>query len=427
MCFAASNLTYTISVTNFGPSTAGSVTVTDTLPVGASFVSASGGGCEERRRGDVESGNLVNGAVSNVTVDGHGSGQRCADERCHRGFADRRSRIRLNNVTPPVVTTVTPVADVAWQEWPGGRDVKHEFQLHDFRDEFWSVHCLGHFSDGYLAGGNCFVSAAPSATTNAIGQVIWSVGDLAAGATSNLALTVISTARGAVTNLASAEFADDGSINYEQCEPPVVTLSQTSRRWRTPTATPSRRIRRMPLPVLVNDQVRNPGGFLTLVSVSATNGVATVNGTNVVFTPALNFLGTLTLNYTIIDNVGGTNSSYVTVLVTNIPPVANPDNYAVRENSTNSFSPLVNDLVLTPGGTLQITGVSPTNGTASFTGTNVIFMPSAEFPRHGDHRLHDHRWHRRNEQFHHHRACHECSAAGKSGITPLGETPGRAR
>jgi len=42
--FAASNLTYTISVTNFGPSSANSVVVTDTLPVGVTFVSVTGGG-----------------------------------------------------------------------------------------------------------------------------------------------------------------------------------------------------------------------------------------------------------------------------------------------------------------------------------------------------------------------------------------------
>ena len=52
--------------------------------------------------------------------------------------------------------------------------------------------------------------------------------------------------------------------------------------------------------------------------------------------PALNFSGTLTLDYTITDSIGGTSSSVITVLVTNIPPVANPDNYTVPENSTNT-------------------------------------------------------------------------------------------
>src|SRR5207249_555203 len=41
---AGGTLTYTLSVSNAGPSTASSVTVTDTLPAGVTFQSASGAG-----------------------------------------------------------------------------------------------------------------------------------------------------------------------------------------------------------------------------------------------------------------------------------------------------------------------------------------------------------------------------------------------
>ena len=40
---AGSQLTYTITVTNAGPSTADAVTVTDTLPAGTSYVSGVNG------------------------------------------------------------------------------------------------------------------------------------------------------------------------------------------------------------------------------------------------------------------------------------------------------------------------------------------------------------------------------------------------
>ena len=70
----------------------------------------------------------------------------------------------------------------------------------------------------------------------------------------------------------------------------------------------------------------------------------------------------------------------LTVLVTNVPPVANPDSYTVAENSSaNVLNPLTNDLVQTPGGTLNIISVSPTNGTAVISGTNVLFTPSLNF------------------------------------------------
>src|SRR4029079_18689823 len=42
---AGGDLTYTVTVTNNGPDPAAGLTVTDTLPGGVSFVSASGTGC----------------------------------------------------------------------------------------------------------------------------------------------------------------------------------------------------------------------------------------------------------------------------------------------------------------------------------------------------------------------------------------------
>jgi uncharacterized repeat protein (TIGR01451 family) len=128
--------------------------------------------------------------------------------------------------------------------------------------------------------------------------------------------------------------------------------------------------------------VVTPGGTLTIISVSPTNGTAViVDGTNVLFTPTTNFTGTATIGYTITDNVGGTNSSLITLGVTNRPPIANPDFYSISENSvTNVLTPLGNDVVVTPGGTLTIISVSPTNGTAVIVdGTNVLFTPTTNF------------------------------------------------
>ena len=131
---------------------------------------------------------------------------------------------------------------------------------------------------------------------------------------------------------------------------------------------------------LLNDLVNTPGGSLTIIGVSPTNGTATISGTNVIFTPTLNFIGVATIGYTITDNIGGTNRTIIFVTVTNLPPVANPDSYNIAENSgTNIFSPLVNDVVRTPGGSLTIIGVNPTNGTATFTATNVLFVPATNF------------------------------------------------
>ncbi|PYJ08398.1 MAG: hypothetical protein DME25_01630, partial [Verrucomicrobia bacterium] len=58
-------------------------------------------------------------------------------------------------------------------------------------------------------------------------------------------------------------------------------------------------------------------------------------GTNLLFTPNRNFVGTATISYTISDGLGGTASATVTVTVTavNHAPVANNDAYGGNKNS----------------------------------------------------------------------------------------------
>jgi uncharacterized repeat protein (TIGR01451 family) len=68
---AGSNLTYTLTVANNGPGDATSVTVTDTLPTGVTFVSAmpSQGTCSPGPVVTCDLGNLANGASALVTID----------------------------------------------------------------------------------------------------------------------------------------------------------------------------------------------------------------------------------------------------------------------------------------------------------------------------------------------------------------------
>ena len=130
---------------------------------------------------------------------------------------------------------------------------------------------------------------------------------------------------------------------------------------------------------LTNDMVWTIGGSLTLASTSTTNGTATINGARILVLPATNFTGSATLTYTFTDG-SQNNTSLISLLVTNIPPVANPDFYSVAENSgANALSPLVNDVLGTSGGVLGLVSVSPTNGTAVISGTNVLFTPSLNF------------------------------------------------
>jgi uncharacterized repeat protein (TIGR01451 family) len=109
---ASSNVVYTISVTNYGPSSASSVTVTDTLPANVTFVSATGGGVNNSGVVSWSLGTLTNRQVNNVTVTvtapASGSLTNVASVSTPTGDPNL-----TNNVTLPVITTVSSVADVA--------------------------------------------------------------------------------------------------------------------------------------------------------------------------------------------------------------------------------------------------------------------------------------------------------------------------
>lgn len=133
---------------------------------------------------------------------------------------------------------------------------------------------------------------------------------------------------------------------------------------------------------LLSPLPNDAGSDLSLVSVSPTNGTAAISGTNVSFTPVNDFIGTATIGYTIMDDMGEMSNAVISVIVTNIPPLANPDTYSVPENSVNNvLSPLTNDVVETSGGTLSLVSATETdgNGTISTSGNNVLFTPTANF------------------------------------------------
>ena len=70
--YAGGNVTYTISVTNLGPSVAGGVVVTDALPAGVGFVGASGNGTTNGHAAvatwDLSAAALAVGQVTNVSL-----------------------------------------------------------------------------------------------------------------------------------------------------------------------------------------------------------------------------------------------------------------------------------------------------------------------------------------------------------------------
>ena len=378
---ATSNLVYTISVTNFGPSSASGVVVTDTLPAGVTFIAASGGGVNNSGVVSWALGTLVNGGVSNVTVTVSAPAGGVLTNLATAGSPTSDPN-PTNNVTSPVITTVTPVADVSVSKLgPAGVTFGTNFGYTISVTNFGpSIATTLSVTDS-LPVGLVFVGSVPVTTTNASNQVVWSLGNLAAGATTNLTLNVISTLRGTVTNVATGGSQVFDLVNTNNTSQPVITAITNIPPVANPDSYAITENTTRILSPLLNDLVQTPGGSLTIVSVNPTNGTASiVGGTNVLFTPQTNFTGIATIGYTIIDNVGGTNASLITVTVTNRPPTANPDYVTDAENVAITLMPLTNDVVQTPGGSLTIISVNPTNGTASIVGgTDVLFTPQLNF------------------------------------------------
>ncbi|HEY1663003.1 MAG TPA: tandem-95 repeat protein [Verrucomicrobiae bacterium] len=380
--FAGTNFTYTIVVTNGGPSIASNAVVTDVLPTNVVFSTASSGGVNIAGTVNWPLGNLASNAVTNLTltVTAPASGVISNTASINSSTPDTNT---VNNTSPPVTTSVTPLANLAvGKSGPAGALLNSNYNYTISVTNFGPSIGMSISVTDNLPAGLLFVSASPAAMTNASSQVIWTnIADLPANTVTNLTLTVLPTLRATVTNFALVGTPTlDPSPSNNMSLPAITTITNDP-----PLANPdvygtTENTSSTSSP-LVNDVLQTPGGTLTIIAVAPTNGTATiVGGTNVFFVPATNFLGTATIGYTITDGIGGTTSSLITITVTNIPPLANPEPYSTTENTGSTSSPLTNDVVETPGGTLTIIAVAPTNGTAMIVGgTNVFFVPATNF------------------------------------------------
>ena len=375
---ASSNFSYTISVTNIGPSSAASVVVTDTLPVGVTFVGASGSGSNTGGVVTWNLGTMMVSQATNLTLTVTAPVTGVTLTNVANVSSPTSDPVPTNGVTPPVLTTVTPVADVnITKVGPAGAVLGTSYNYTLTVSNGGPSAATSLSVTDSLPTGLSFVSSVPSTTTNASNQAIWSVSSLNANSSSNFTVTVVATQRGSLTNIASAGGPTFDPALTNNITPPVVTGVTN----RAPVAvndnasTPKNVA--VTVPVLANDSDPD-GDALTIVSVAPTNGLASISGTNVVFTPTNNFLGTAIVGYTITDGFGGTNTALIFVTVTNRPPLAVNDSTNTPENIAVTVHVLVNDSD-PDGDPLTIVSVSPTNGTARISGTDVLFTPATNF------------------------------------------------
>lgn len=138
--------------------------------------------------------------------------------------------------------------------------------------------------------------------------------------------------------------------------------------------------------VLGNDaDPENDTLSISAVGVPDSRGAAAINGMDIDYTPAPDFVGTEIFTYTISDGNGGSDSATVTVTVDNVndDPTAASDTYTVTENSAlTALAVTANDDIAPDTGemlTVSTVGVPDNGGTVAANGTNVDYIPAAGF------------------------------------------------
>ncbi len=130
---------------------------------------------------------------------------------------------------------------------------------------------------------------------------------------------------------------------------------------------------------LVNDTDPD-GDTLSLVSVNATVGNASIQNDLIVFAPPPNFNGNTVLDYSISDGNGGMANAQITVSVipVNDPPVAVDDTISVDEDESVQIDALLNDSDV-DGDPLSLVNVNTPLGNAAIQGDFIEFEPPPNF------------------------------------------------
>ncbi len=135
------------------------------------------------------------------------------------------------------------------------------------------------------------------------------------------------------------------------------------------------------IPVLANDSDAD-GDTLVVYSVTPpANGTVVNNGSDVTYTPNLNFSGSDSFAYTVSDSNGGVDTATVSVMVTpvNDPPTAVDDTAVTAEDTAVTIPVLANDSD-NEGDPLSVSAITqPANGTVVNNGVDVTFTPNANF------------------------------------------------
>ncbi len=206
-----SNVTFTISVNNVGPSDATGVNVNDMLPSGYTYVSSElSSGTYTSGTGLWAVGSLANGAIETLTITAkvNATGPYANTATVTGGQTDPVSGNNTSTVTPaPIPQTDLAVTKTVDNAAPKvGANVTFTIVATNNGPSA----ATGVSVEDILPTGYTLVSASPSAGTS-WAEPTWIIGDLANGATTSLTITATVKATGSYLNIAA--------INGDQADP----------------------------------------------------------------------------------------------------------------------------------------------------------------------------------------------------------------
>ena len=201
------NVVFTITATNNGPSNATGVQVTDLLPAGLTFVSASSG-TYTPGTGVWIVGNVANGGSSTLTITATVTGTTAVINTATKTAETEPDPVAGNNTAS--VTVTGQAADIAITKTVSnatpnlGSQVTFTVTAHNNGPST----ATGVQVTDLLPGSLTFVTSVPAAPTYLPGTGVWTVGTLANGASATLTITVTVTTTTATTNTATKTAED---------------------------------------------------------------------------------------------------------------------------------------------------------------------------------------------------------------------------
>ena len=270
---AGSNVTYTLSVTNLGPNGASGVVISDPIPAGTSFVSATGGGTMSGGVVAWNLGTIANGGSASVQLVLGVNPSRTADISNTASVSSSTADPNLANNSATQPTTVQVRSDVSVVKTAdtspvtAGTNLAYTIIVHDTGPS----DATGVSVSDVVPAGATFVSATSGGSLSA-GSVTWTLGAMTAGSTTTLHLTV------AVSASRVADLSNTAGVTSSSTDPDLSNNASTA-------TTPVVRSADLSITKTDGTGVLSPGSSVTYTLSLTNNGPSTAPAGVVVSDP----------------------------------------------------------------------------------------------------------------------------------------------